>query len=380
MDALTLIYNVLLLVLYCMAFLIAGLFYIQTKKTIYLYVGVLFFFYSLDNLIIYMTEFVASFSHFYDTTFMSVPTLKTIIFLVTFWCMVKINSIIIHREHSRIFESLLILLGVILLFIPIMEDSAMKVWLYYFPCQVFTFALGNYGLRVLKKENNAGNIEPEVFKRYRKLLLWCVIFSVLIVIEDTIVIFNFDVYSDIMVKINNRSITEDIMSIGQALYAIVILSRLIHIVPATSSFDDSNKNIISADTSAPAADMQNTAAQSDIAEADTATIPTGTGEIVLPESISEILPGGVLEGVLEAALGANQYSKFYLFCREYQLTTREQDILTLMLENKNNQEISDELMISLGTAKTHAHNIFQKLGVTKRRQLLEAYEEYTPHE
>lgn len=44
----------------------------------------------------------------------------------------------------------------------------------------------------------------------------------------------------------------------------------------------------------------------------------------------------------------------------------------------NNQEISDELVISIGTAKTHVHNIFQKIGVSKRQQLLTFYDHYQP--
>lgn len=47
----------------------------------------------------------------------------------------------------------------------------------------------------------------------------------MILAEDTIVIFSFDVYSDIMVKINNRSFSEDMMSILYSAYALVYLTR-----------------------------------------------------------------------------------------------------------------------------------------------------------
>ncbi len=49
-----------------------------------------------------------------------------------------------------------------------------------------------------------------------------------------------------------------------------------------------------------------------------------------------------------------------------QLTDRERDVLRCMVGGRNNQEIADELFISLGTVKFHVSNIFQKLGVDSR--------------
>jgi len=65
------------------------------------------------------------------------------------------------------------------------------------------------------------------------------------------------------------------------------------------------------------------------------------------------------------------------FFQKYQLTEREISIFKLMLEDMSNQEISEKLMISLGTTKTHTHNIFGKLEVTKRREARELYRAYT---
>ena len=49
-----------------------------------------------------------------------------------------------------------------------------------------------------------------------------------------------------------------------------------------------------------------------------------------------------------------------------QLTDRERDVLTCMVEGLNNNEIAEKLVISLGTVKFHISNIFHKLGVDSR--------------
>ena len=51
-----------------------------------------------------------------------------------------------------------------------------------------------------------------------------------------------------------------------------------------------------------------------------------------------------------------------------ELTNREMEILLLMAEGKSNQEIADELFISLKTVKVHVSNILSKLNVQDRTQ------------
>ena len=52
------------------------------------------------------------------------------------------------------------------------------------------------------------------------------------------------------------------------------------------------------------------------------------------------------------------------------LTTRELEILHLMAEGLSNREIARKLIISLGTVKTHIHNICGKLGASSRTQAI----------
>ena len=55
----------------------------------------------------------------------------------------------------------------------------------------------------------------------------------------------------------------------------------------------------------------------------------------------------------------------------YGLTERELDVLSLIVEGCTNPEIADRLIISRATAKTHVHNILQKLSVTNRGKVVD---------
>ncbi|QIA06804.1 helix-turn-helix domain-containing protein [Draconibacterium halophilum] len=53
-----------------------------------------------------------------------------------------------------------------------------------------------------------------------------------------------------------------------------------------------------------------------------------------------------------------------------ELTIQERNIYTMLQKGKSNKEISDELSISLSTVKSHVNNIFSKLKVKSRREIL----------
>lgn len=56
--------------------------------------------------------------------------------------------------------------------------------------------------------------------------------------------------------------------------------------------------------------------------------------------------------------------------RQYKISKREQEILKLILEGKNNREIEEALFISYHTVKNHVYNLYQKLGVKNRYELI----------
>lgn len=54
---------------------------------------------------------------------------------------------------------------------------------------------------------------------------------------------------------------------------------------------------------------------------------------------------------------------------ETALTERERDIVVRIAQGKNNQEIADELFLSIGTVKNHISVILDKLELRDRTQI-----------
>ena len=51
------------------------------------------------------------------------------------------------------------------------------------------------------------------------------------------------------------------------------------------------------------------------------------------------------------------------------LTPREADVLELLQEGATNAQIAHTLSIGIETVRTHARNIYRKLGISSRREL-----------
>ncbi|EOI7600995.1 response regulator transcription factor [Enterococcus hirae] len=261
-------------------------------------------FFIFDNTIIYMTEFLNSFAQSYDQAFMSAPAVKTIIFMGNAFFSISILAELQKEKLSPLHYALLLALAVWMITIPLMDNSAFKVWLYYLGNQLFLFYLGIYCWRGTKKD------VPLLNKHYLKQLMFInLFFSILIIIEDSFVIFNVDQYSSLVTKIYNRSVSEDIFSI-------VICVLLLHFF--IKKYQPQKEKTQKQDTSLLIQD----------------------------------------------------------FCQDHQFTQRETEIFILLLSHRINQEIADQLFLSLGTVKTHVHNIFIKLDIKKRTQIIPLFEKY----
>lgn len=69
-----------------------------------------------------------------------------------------------------------------------------------------------------------------------------------------------------------------------------------------------------------------------------------------------------------APLETNDLSETFL--SRYGITDREREIILKVVQGKSNADIAGELFISLATVKTHLHNIYRKIDVDSRYDLL----------
>lgn len=66
---------------------------------------------------------------------------------------------------------------------------------------------------------------------------------------------------------------------------------------------------------------------------------------------------------------------FETFCRKYEISPREKEIICEICNGLTNQQIADKLFISLQTVKDHTHRIYGKTFATSRMQLMKMVQE-----
>ena len=332
MEVTIFIYNVFLIILYSVVLTLSGFYYMKTKNNCYFAISVLFSLYLFDNVVIYMTEFIKTFSASYNNLFISVPTYKTLIIISILAVYIALNTMFFDLKNSKIWYFALGLLTIFLFIIPVMQRTAFKSWLFFVPGDIFFVLFNFYLLNVLKNKKVTEN--KGILRYTKKIVIYTLFMSCLVFVEDSFVIFNIDVYSDTILNITNRNFSEDILRISQSLILIPYFLNLFFTVPKP-------KEVIQA--AAPGADYRSAAED-------------------------------------KANENEHDYYIFHLFCETYLFTVREQEVFRHLLEDKNNKLISESLYISIGTVKTHVHNIFIKTDVSNRRELLQVYNKWAENQ
>ena len=91
-----------------------------------------------------------------------------------------------------------------------------------------------------------------------------------------------------------------------------------------------------------------------------------TQESIEENSVELILNINIFREFILNLLLLNEYNKK----NNLKLTDRERTILKFIVDGKTNDEIAEELNISIHTAKAHVHNLFMKISVKDRNHAI----------
>lgn len=274
---------------------------------------VLFLLYLFDNTIVFMTETIDSFAIIYDRFFISSPVAKAVFHIGIIFCYYFIHKQVLREKLSSPDFVLIIMYTLLLFTVQLIPDAATSSWAFYAPNSIFCGGLAVYGLTHMRRFPQ--RYRRTFYKFYKRLCIFIVIMCVLILAEDTYVIFNVDVYSASNPAIFNRNITENTMMF---FFSIFLISY--------------------------------------------------TRFVLLRHDLSvlgaETVPASHVISTMDA------------FCRLYSLTDREREILNELLAGYSTVEISEKLYISSGTVKTHIHNLYRKAEVGRKNELIRKYTDF----
>lgn len=320
------IYTTFLTILYTVVMSLSLSLYLKEREKNYLLVSLYFLLLILNGLIVTMSETFQIFANDYNRQFMVNPIIETIYYLATFGIALKLVTELFEEKITTYQYGIYIVFALWLIVVPFMANSALKVWLYYFPSQLLTVYLGIYLLI-----HNRKMIPKSSLGKYVKLIgSLAIFFGLAIVVEDTFIIYFRDIYHTNMLKIHNRNVSEDIFHISLCLIAIKYF---------LANYQKGNEEV--------------------------AVIDIRNEKNETNDSVSNF-----------------EEDEYYFerFMDKYGITQREGEILELLLQRKHNQEIANQLYLSLGTVKTHTHNIFIKLQVEKRSEVCEVWEAFEKSE
>lgn len=91
-------------------------------------------------------------------------------------------------------------------------------------------------------------------------------------------------------------------------------------------------------------------------------LKTATAQQIF-ESVQSVMAGGAAMTPTIAAKVIKMFTRYAQPKSEYDLTSREKEILNLLVEGNGKKQVADMLYISLYTVDTHLKNIYSKLHV-----------------
>jgi len=318
------IFDIVLIIIFACSCTINVTAYCETKHAREFETGMLMFFFCLNSMIIFMSEFLLKLPLFegaYNVlTYFSVKVI----------CGIAISTLYMLLTISLLEKKICILHAVIMMpmicvtvYVGDLNESVRQHWIFYTIRQIYLACfVFSYFIRYAFAKDREYKIR---IREYRPLFLISGLFSVLIFTEDSMVIYHFQyVINTLNLKVfMEHNLSEDIFFVILAIFGV--------------------KN--------------------------------GFSQLIQKREPAEIMDPGIPlpdPAVCEGKTICPEDP----FIRAYGLSNRQRDVLYLLVKDKTYQEMGKELGLSVGTVKFHAHGIYEKTDSRNRAELIDKYENF----
>lgn len=313
MDVVFYIYTILILLICVLAGTSSLSAYLVSHRRIFVFALAAFMFYFIDLSLIFQDEFLVQNLTFNTNNFYLIehPFLKMFLSvgcLESFWLVIL--SFLGVRRRALVIIPPLVYLALCCLVIFLMPEGKVSQFCFYTTRQLFLYWIVIF----IAVHYHRGN-DLERLRLRRHLLIYCIIvaFSICIVLEDTFNILLLNptaIVDSLWLYVSERNISENVLIVCCAIWAFRGASQTLSL-----RFEKP---------------------------------PVGEEQ--------------TMQGYIDDALSH--------YCKRHGLTSREGEILRLVLLGKDNQNIANDLSLALGTVKTHVHNILHKTGKPTRVELI----------
>ncbi len=317
MEAIVFLYNIILTVAFALNFAVYIGIYGKTRERTHLFIGLMFFLFTMDNLLLYMMEFLPGFPAFYSGYLMGKPYISNILglFIVLSYRLILASDN--KQKPGDIEKAIWVCLFVVYMVATSLyphELARTSVLILRSLLSVSVVVLSLEERRILRETGISAKSAAPCFDINSKFVLFALALQITEAGERF-----FDYFADISFW-SDRYISIEVLSI---VFSAAGLWHAVNLI----------KEILNREAAGLSKQQE----------------PVPTVEIS---------------------------SYLDTFCCEFGMTPREREVMELLMMGKSNVEIGEQMVISQGTVKTHVHNIYKKLEINGRIQLMNRLSEY----
>lgn len=291
--------------------------YLVSHRRMFLLAAGMFFFYLFDVSFIFQNEFLAQNLSFDTDLYYKIncPLLKIVVaggFLQCLWLIVC--DYLNERRKELLICPIAVFALACLFVLWLVPVGAWQQFLYYSTRQVFLFWVAGYAL--CQWFHASDEVDRMRLNRFRKGFVFFVVVAMFILAEDALVILMLEpgfIPPEFPLYLSERNFSENLLLLLLAWFALRAASDALRL-----RFEQ----------------------------------PPQREDKPIQRHIDDLLPA---------------------YCKQHGLSSREGEVLRLVLMGKDNQNIASDLTLALGTVKTHVHNILKKTGQSNRDELKRSF-------